>query len=118
MSLQDLPEITGRLAIQPFEDRMEGGFGLVRTDTDPSVEVAIVHDGSDRGVGEAGEYARLLSLSPTMLTLLREALGAWAMQFDGPNGASDADLHVSGADLLEWFAGWRMRVRQELRAKA
>ena len=118
MSLRDLPEITGRLAIQPFNDSMEGGFGLVWTDMNPSVEVAIVHDGSDRGVGEAGEYARLLSLSPTMLTLLREALGAWAMQFDGPNGASDADLHVSGPDLLEWFAGWRMRVRQELRAEA
>ena len=117
MSLQDLPEITGRLAIQPIANGIEDGFGLVRTDTDPSVEVAIIHDGADRGIGEAEEYARLLSLSPIMLTLLREALGAWAMQFDGPNGASDADLYVSGADLLEWLAGWRMRVRQKLRAE-
>lgn len=70
--------ITGRLAIKTFEDRIEDGFGLVRTDVSPPVEVAVIHDGSDRGVGEAADYARLLALAPVMLRLITDALGAWA----------------------------------------
>ena len=52
-------------------------------------------------------------LSPTMQSLLTEALGAWSEQFDGPD---DQDLSVSGADLVDWFADWRLRVRAELPA--
>ena len=111
MSLDHLPEISGPLLVLPFEDRIEDGFGLIRTDTSPAVEAAIVHDGSDRGAGEAARYAQLLGLSPVMLALLREALAAWAEQFDGPE---DQDLSVSGADLVDWFAQWRLRVREQL----
>ena len=110
MSLDHLPEISGPLLVLPFEDRI----GLIRTDTSPEVEVAIVHDGSDRAVGEAKQYAQLLGLSPVMLALLREALEAWAEQFDAPDDAPDTDHYVSGADLVEFFAGWRMRVREQL----
>ena len=74
--LAHLPTITGRLAIKTFEDRIEDGFGLVRTDVSPPVEVAVIHDGSDRGVGEAADYARLLALAPVMLRLITDALGA------------------------------------------
>ncbi|MBE7212911.1 MAG: hypothetical protein INR65_18005 [Gluconacetobacter diazotrophicus] len=112
MSFDHLPEISGRLLVLPFEDRVEDGFGLIRTDTSPAIEVAIVHDGSDRGIGEAEKYAQLLGLSPVMLTLLQEALGAWAEQFDAP----DDDHYVSGTDLLEWFGDWRLRVREGLAA--
>ena len=55
----------------------------------------------------------LLPLSPMLQSLLAEALGAWAEQFDGPD---DQDLSVSGADLVDWFADWRVRVRAELPA--
>ena len=116
MSLDHLPEISGRLLGVPFEERVEDGFGLVRTDTSPAVEVAIVHDGSDRGIGEAEQYAQLLGLSPVMLTLLREALGAWDEQFDAPDDAPDRDHYVSGSDLIEWFSDWRLRVRKGLAA--
>ncbi len=116
MSFDHLPEISGRLLVLPFEDRVEDGFGLIRTDTSPAVEVAIVHDGSDRGIGEAEQYAQLLGLSPVMLTLLQEALGAWAEQFDAPDDAPDEDHYVSGSDLVEWFADWRLRVREGLAA--
>ncbi len=115
MSFDHLPEISGRLLVLPFEDRVEDGFGLIRTDTSPAVEVAIVHDGSDRGIGEAEQYAQLLGLSPVMLTLLREALGAWAEQFDAPDDP-DEDVSVDGGDLVEWFAEWRLRVREGLAA--
>ena len=114
MSLEHLPEITGALQIRRLEDRIEDGFGMVRTGTSPSVKVAVVHDGSDRDIGEAEQCARLLALAPVMLELLRTALGAWAEQFDAPDGADDADYYVSGADMVEWFAGWRLRVRERL----
>ena len=116
MSFDHLPEISGRLLVLPFEDRVEDGFGLIRTDTSPAVEVAIVHDGSDRGIGEADQDVQLLGLSPVMLTLLQEALGAWAERFDAPDDAPDGDHYVSGSDLVEWFAEWRLRVRGELAA--
>ncbi len=115
MSFDHLPEIAGRLLVLPFEDRVEDGFGLIRTDTSPAIEVAIVHDGSDRGIGEAEQYAQLLGLSPVMLMLLQEALGAWAEQFDAPDDP-DEDVSVDGGDLVEWFADWRLRVREGLAA--
>jgi hypothetical protein len=60
-----------------------------------------------------GTPTQPLPLSPTMQSLLAEALGAWSEQFDGPD---DHDLSVSGADLVDWFADWRLRVRAELSA--
>ena len=114
MMLPHLLTIDGPVEIRRFEDRSEAGFSLIRTDTTPPVEVAIVNDGSDRGIGEAAEYAKLFRLSPVMLALLREALEAWSRQFDAPTDATDAELYISGADLLEWFSGWRERVRGEM----
>lgn len=55
MSFDHLPDISGSLLVLPFAHRVEDGFGLTRTDTSPAVEVAIVHDGSDRGIGEADQ---------------------------------------------------------------
>ena len=107
----DLPAISRPLMVRPFEDRIEDGFGLIRTDTSPPVEVAVIHDGTDSGIGEAADYARLLKLAPVMLALLTEALGVWVEQFDG---SDDTDPSVSGADVVEWFAAWRLRVRSEL----
>ena len=50
-------------------------------------------------------------ISPALQSLLTEALGAWSEQFDGH---ADQDLSVSGADLVDWFADWRLRLRSEL----
>lgn len=65
------------------------------------MEVSLIHDGADRGVGEAEQYAKLLAGAPVMLTLLRAALTAWSERFDAPDDTLDA--RVSGGDLVEWF---------------
>lgn len=103
-------EIKGKLAVSVVDDCSQD-LVLIRTDTSPTVEVAIVCDSADRAVGEAKAYADLLASSPPMLALLNEALGVWAEQFDGPE---DQDLSISGADLVDWFADWRLRVRAGL----
>ena len=60
---------------------------------------------------EAHANAGLFATSRTMAELLDEATKAWAEQFDGPE---DQDCSVSGADLMDWFAQWRVRARQAL----
>jgi len=69
-------------------------------------------------IGEAPEHqaeaqanAMLFAASKTMSELLDEATKAWAEQFDGPE---DQDCSVSGADLMDWFAQWRVRARLAL----
>ena len=62
---------------------------------------------------EAHANAGLFAASKAMANLLEEATQAWAEQFDGPE---DKDLSVSGADLTEWFAQWRLRARETLDA--
>ena len=104
MSPVILPEIDGHLAVRVLEDVLADGYGLIRTDCSPPVEVAIVHDGSDRGIGETEAYVALLARSPGMKRLLDEAVAFEAEAFD-------EDEPVSGADLAQWFAEWRGRVR-------
>ncbi len=62
---------------------------------------------------EAHANAGLFAASKAMAGLLAEATKAWAEQFDGPD---DQDLSISGADLLDWFAQWRLRARKALDA--
>jgi hypothetical protein len=52
-------------------------------------------------------------MSNPLETLLREAVRAWP-QFDAPASAHESETYVSGADMVEWFAGWRARVKAEL----
>ncbi|MHB0668453.1 Hypothetical protein HVPorG_03891a (plasmid) [Roseomonas mucosa] len=104
MSPVILPEIDGHLTVRALEGDTADGFALCRADCFPVVEVAIVHDGSDRGVGETEAYVALLARSPGMKRLLDEAVAFEAEAFD-------EDEPVSGADLVDWFAGWRDRVR-------
>ena len=47
-------------------------------------------------------------------SLLAEATRAWADEFDG----TAAELDVSGADLVDWFADWRERAKAELARQA
>ena len=60
---------------------------------------------------EAQANAMLFAASRTMSELLDEATRAWAEQLDDPE---DQDCSVSGADLVDWFAQWRVRARQAL----
>jgi hypothetical protein len=60
---------------------------------------------------EAAANAALFAASKLMAALLIEATQAWASQFDHP---ADHDCSISGADLMEWFAQWRMRARAAL----
>ena len=102
-----LPEIQGHLTVRALKGEEADGFTLSRADCFPVVEVAIVHDGADRGIGETEAYVALLARAPGMKRLLDEALAFEAEAFDD-------DEPVSGADLVEWFAGWRGRVRKLL----
>ncbi len=103
MSAVDLPGISGHLDVL----RVDDGYVLIRTDCSPTVEVAVVHDGADRGIGETEAYVALLARTPGMRRLLNEALAFEAKAFDD-------DEPVSGADLVQWFAEWRGRVRTQL----
>lgn len=49
----------------------------------------------------------------TLGDLMREALEYQAECFDGPD---DEDLSVSGADLVDWFAAWRERLKEVIGA--
>ena len=62
---------------------------------------------------EAHANAGLFAASKAMSELLLDATQVWAEQFDGPD---DRDLSVSGADLMEWFAQWRLLARKALDA--
>lgn len=106
MSPVILAEIGGHVSIRVLEDVVSDGYGLIRTDRSPPVEVVVVHDhdGTDRGIGETEAHVALLARSPGMKRLLDQALAYEAAAFD-------EDEPVSGADLVEWFANWRGRVR-------
>ena len=54
----------------------------------------------------ARRHAALFAASKRMAELLSQALCDWP-GFDG-------DEDVSGADLVDWFAQWRLRVRAAL----
>ena len=52
-------------------------------------------------IAEAGAGAADNTEAP-LRAIIREALDAWREEFD-------ADTPIDGADLLEWFSGWRER---------
>lgn len=62
---------------------------------------------------EAHANVGLFAASKAMAAVLKEASQAWAEQFDV---AEDEDNSVSGADLVQWFAQWRLRARTALDA--
>jgi hypothetical protein len=72
--------------------------------------------GAWRGRGTAYRHGHDLPIPAehagpvALVAIVQEALTAWAEQFDG----TAAELHVSGADLVDWFASWRTRARAAL----
>ena len=95
------------LSILVLEDVVSDGYGLIRTEASPATQVAVAHDGTLRGTEQAKAYVALLARAPAMRRLLDQALIFEADAFD-------ADEPVSGADLVEWFAFWRLEVRTAL----
>lgn len=62
-------------------------------------------------LAEAGANAALFAASKAMAGVLHEAMTAWEEQFDAPGGE---EASISGAELLEWFAQWRVRAGRAL----
>lgn len=111
MSAGDLPGPTMPIPVLVIEDPFTDGSCLIRSDAANPIEVAIAHDGSDDARDQAEIHAQCLLRAQAMVTLLAEALTAFGDAFDG-------DAEVSGADLVEWFALWRRRLRATLGAVA
>ena len=93
--------IDGALAVRPFISEHSHGFELF--DPETGDVAAIIHDGADRGSGEAQAAAEVLAAAPVMLTLLFEGLAIYGAEFDG-------DLDVNGGDLVDRIAAWRQKV--------
>jgi len=100
-------EFSKEVQVQVVEDRIEDGYVLGRTSESPPVEVAVLHDGAAHSLETAEQVASLLGAAGVIRELLNEATDAWAAQFD-------AGAPVSGADLLEWFALWRVAAQDAL----
>ncbi len=91
----------GGLAVRPFINEDSHGFELF--DPDTGDVAAIIHDGADRGDGEAQAIAEILAAAPAMLTLLLEGLAINRAEFE-------ADAAINGGDLVESVAAWRRKV--------
>jgi hypothetical protein len=97
--------IDGGLAVRPFISEDSHGFELFDPDTGDIA--AIIHDGADRGDGEAQAAAEILAAAPVMLTLLLEALAINRAEFED-------DTAINGADLVDDIAAWRRKVIRAL----
>ena len=102
MSTVSLTGGAGKLDVAVVEDLVEDGYGLVRTAESPALVVAVLHDGTRRGLALAHGTAAVLAVAPAMRRLLDKALNIFREQFE-------EDTPVSGADLVDWFAGWRRK---------
>jgi hypothetical protein len=107
--IRALPLTDGILSVRVLADEVADGFCLVRTDTSPGVDVAVVYDGTDRSRGEAEGYARVLSVAPAMLGLLTGVLAKWGE-------AVEEDTPIEGADAVQWLAKFTVEVRETLLA--
>jgi hypothetical protein len=94
-----------------IEDLTDDDFGMIRCPDSPAVEVAVAHDGTREGVRQAETIARLIINALQLRDLLFEATYVWADLFDAP---PDVEGHVSGADLVEWFAQGRLKAKAAL----
>jgi hypothetical protein len=99
------------LSVKIVEDEIRDGFGMIRTETSPPVEIVILHDGTQHGLDKAEVLAALLATTCMMRELLDDAARAWAREFDVPDGG---DTQVPGADLVDWFSAWRLKAKTAL----
>jgi len=97
--------------VKIIEDFTDDDFGIIREPGGPRIEIAIAHDGAVDGVLEAERARTAITALPRLYRVLQEATQSWAEQFDGED---ETDLRVSGADLLDWFAQWRVKAKAAL----
>jgi len=91
-----------------IEDPTGDGFAMIRCQDGPAAEIAVAHVGTPEGVDRAEAIARLITTTPQLRDLLSEAIHVWAAAFDAP---PDVGGCVSGGDLIDWFAQWRLRAK-------
>jgi hypothetical protein len=99
--------LTEKLPVRIVEDRIEDGYGMIRTADSPPVQLAVLHDGTESAVATAEKLASLCGYTLIMRRLLTEATAAWAEQFD-------SNTEVPAANIVEWFASWRVVARAAL----
>ena len=109
--VQHLETAATPIAVTLVEDPAVDGFALVRRPDGPPAEIAILHDGSERGRAQAASLTLLVEHAPAMLGLLCRAVLHRQADFDAPR---DVERTISGADLIDWFSLWRADVTQVL----
>lgn len=102
-AIAGLPQVGGPLPVRVLPD----GFCIIRMGNPSVVEVAALHDGSDRGRHEAEAYARMVSSAPVMLDLLATVLVRWG-------SAIENDTEINGGDAVDWLAEFTTEVRDVL----
>lgn len=102
--------LDGRWVRMPTTQRMHDGSVLPTW----GVQVNEIWIGHSHPIGPspaeralARHHAALFAASRDMAVVLQEALEAFGAEFE-------ADEDVSGADLVQWFAEWRIRARASL----
>lgn len=97
--------------VKIIEDLTDDDYGIIREPDGPRVEIAIAHDGTIDGVVEAEALSFAIAALPALQAVLEKAIKACAGQFDED---ADADPNVPGAELVDWFAQWRLEAKRVL----
>jgi hypothetical protein len=50
--------------------------------------------------------------------VLQDAITAWPQLDLDPSQATDAELYINGADMIEWFSKWRQTAIAALKGQA
>jgi hypothetical protein len=77
----------------------------------PIMEVSVARERTQPRLRDAEQLARLLTIAPLLHALIVDATQVWPAEFDAP---PDVDRSISGADLIDWFDGWRSRAKEAL----
>ncbi len=107
-AIAGLPQLCGPLPVRVLPDGLSDGFYVARTGNPSVVDVAALHDGSDRGRREAEAYARMVSGTPVILDLLATVLVRWG-------SAVENDTEINGGDAVDWLAEFTTEVRDALK---
>lgn len=106
-AIATLRQVSGPVPVRVLPAGVSDGVRLTHTGALPVVEVAALHDGSDRGRHQAEAYARMLSGAPAMLDLLATVLVRWSR-------AVERDQEINGGDAVDWLAEFATEVKDAL----
>lgn len=108
-------------ALFVYADRLREAAAALRGGPHPAAYQGSLEDHLDHVLDQIAAYQakgaadseREALQAPTRAHLIAEALAYEAAKFDRPDG-EDSELNVSGADLVDWFADWRLRMKAAL----